>query len=494
MRVLIVHHGTLPAPGRAVSGGALRAWRTGRALQRAGHEVHWLSRAQDGPGGFASPAELVLRGRVLAPELVVAVAMEEAPALRALGVPLVVDLYAPRLVEGAFEGGAHQGETAVATLRALAAGDAFLVSNRRQRWSWLGVLALAGVDTTVDPTLLVPLAAPREAPAPQPTGGEPVLVAGGARWPWQDPVGALVRVLAVLDDRGEGEVRWFGGAPLMGRVDGGWQLPEHARLRTPGWLPYDALLQAYAGATAAVDWMAPNPERGMALSFRHVDALGCGLPVLTGEDSALVDVLGGAGICSDDIEGTLHAVLDDAALRSRMSMQARDLAATLLDEDTVVEPLLEWMQAPRIRARRAGPLAERAELAARAARSEARLEILEDTAARAEAEAVAKRQELGAATARIEDLIATNARLARAMDEVAGFKREAVALLGSQSERARRSLADAERENGLLRADIEKKNAELAALDELRGRLEHDLRNVRAEVDKLRQPKGLFRR
>lgn len=493
MRVLIVHHGALPAPGRAVSGGALRAWRTGRALQRAGHEVHWLSRAQDGPGGFASPAELVLRGRALAPELVVAVALEEAPALRALGVPLVVDLYAPRLVEGAFEG-TQQAASATATLRALAAGDVFLVSNRRQQWSWLGVLALAGVDVTADPTLLVPLAAPREAPAPRPAGGEPVLVAGGARWPWQDPVPALERVLAVLDARGEGVVRWYGGAPLVGGVDGGWSLPCHPRLEQPGWLPYDALLQAYSGATAALDWMAPNPERSMALSFRHVDALGCGLPVLTGEDSALVDVLGGAGSCSDDIEATLHAVLDDAALRAGMSMQARELAATVFDEDTVVEPLLEWMQAPRRRSPGAGPLGERAELAARAARSEARLEILEDTAARAEAEAVAKRRELGEATARIEELIATNSRLARAMDEVAGFKREAVSLLGGQSERARRSLADAERENGLLRADIEKKNAELAALDELRERLEHDLRNLRAEVDKLRQPKGLFRR
>ena len=30
--------------------------------------------------------------------------------------------------------------------RRIAAGDVFLVSNPRQRWTWLGVMALAGID------------------------------------------------------------------------------------------------------------------------------------------------------------------------------------------------------------------------------------------------------------------------------------------------------------------------------------------------------------
>ena len=180
MRVLVVHHGLLPAEDRPATGGALRAWHHGRALQLAGHEVHWLHRDQDGPGGFSSPAHLAAVARSLRPDRIVAVQLEDAPALATVGVPLAVDLYAPRLLEAPFEG--TLAREAVTVMRALAACDVFLVSNPRQRFTWLGVLALAGVDVRADPTLLVELVAPEGPRRRWPK--EPELVAGGASWPW----------------------------------------------------------------------------------------------------------------------------------------------------------------------------------------------------------------------------------------------------------------------------------------------------------------------
>ena len=91
-------------------------------------------------------------------------------------------------------------------------------------------------------------------------------------------------------------------------------------------------------------------------------------------------------------------------------------------------------------------------------------------------------QEVATLTTQVQDLVATTARLARAMDEVAGFKREAIAVLGHQGEHATRSLDDANRELAILRADLSKKSAELAAMDDLRARLEHDLDNLRQEL------------
>ena len=79
------------------------------------------------------------------------------------------------------------------------------------------------------------------------------------------------------------------------------------------------------------------------------------------------------------------------------------------------------------------------------------------------------------------------------MDEVAGFKREAIQVLGNQSASDRLSLDEAVAENALLRADIEKKSAEIRAMDELRARLENDVDNLRRELNKLQQ-RGLFRR
>jgi hypothetical protein len=479
MRVLIVHHGLLPAPDRPVTGGALRAWNHGEALRRAGHEVHFLTRAQDMAGGFASPADLVRRARALRPKRVVAVQPEDAPALSVLGIPLAVDLYAPRLLEAPFEGALAREATS--TLRALAAGDVFLVSNPRQRMAWLGVLALAGVDVRTDPTRLVPLVAPNGPRRRSPRA--PLLVAGGATWPWQNPRPGLDVALDLLDERGEGRVVWYGGTPLVGTQSGAWSLPEHPRLEAPGWVSRETLLHAYAGATVALDWMEPNPERSLAFSFRHSDYLGCGLPVLTGPDTALTDLPGDWGWVSDaaSLRATLAQILDGDEDRRRRGRAARTAAKTHLSLDQCA-PLVEWVEAGTRHPRATGPLVDAATLAARAASAEARALAAEATAAAAEAEVVRKRQETAALTAQVQDLIGTAARLSRAMDEVAGFKREAIAVLGGQSEHAARSLEEANRELAILRADVAKKGAELSAMDALRERLENDLTNVRKEL------------
>ena len=194
MRVLLVHHGRRPAPGQPVTGGALRAEQHAVALAAAGHELHFLSREQDGPGGFRSAADLRRLARAIRPDRIVCVQGEDAPALSGLGIPLAVDLFAPRLLEAAF--GAALPEAIGQVMGALDAGDVFFVSNNRQKWSWSSVLALAGFDPHEDPTRLVPIAVPQgvvHKPAPD----EPLLVAGGARWPWQSPGEAFVQITKV---------------------------------------------------------------------------------------------------------------------------------------------------------------------------------------------------------------------------------------------------------------------------------------------------------
>ena len=182
VRVLIVHHGKRPTSGQPVTGGALRALGLEQGLTAAGHTVRTLARDQDEEGGYSSPEDLYVKARAWGPNRIVCVQMEDAPALAAIGVPLAVDLYAPRVLEAPFQGTLRW--TSVETLRALASGDVFLVSNPRQRWLWWGLLSVAGIDLREDPTLLVPLIAPKGPQRRAPRA--PVFVAGGASWPWQE--------------------------------------------------------------------------------------------------------------------------------------------------------------------------------------------------------------------------------------------------------------------------------------------------------------------
>jgi len=478
MRVLIVHHGRLPAHGQAITGGGIRAWHLGHGLQAYGHEVHWLARDQDQPDGFASPADLLRRASSLRPQAIVCVQLEDAPALRPVGCPLVVDLYAPRLLEAPFEG--TMAQVGPAVLRALAAGDAFLVSSPRQRWTWLGVLALAGVDVRTDPTLLVPIASPDSPRRRWPRA--PVLVGGGGAWPWADPVPGLRAVLARLDARDQGTVRWYG--PTEG-------LPSHPRLETPGWLPWDALLAAYAGATAALDLMADNPERQVALGFRHADYLAAGLPVLTAPGGAVAEALGPAAWTGAP-ESLVDAVLDDLAAGGE-GLRARGAAARTLAHQRsathTAAALATWLEAPRPAACAQGPLVDAAHLAARAAQADARTEHATQAMARAEAEAVAKRQEVAALTVQVQQLLGTVERLSCAVDQVAAFKREAIAVLGGRSAQAQEGLDAANARIASLQADVDKKTAELHAADDMRGRLEDDLDRARTELARV-QHKG----
>jgi len=456
-------------------------------LEAAGHTVRLLSRDQDEAGGFSSQEDLYQKARAWGPDRIIATQIEDAPALGAVGAPIAIDLYAPRVMEAAFDGSLRS--TSVATLRALGAGDVFLVSNPRQRWLWWGLLAMAGIDIRQDPTLLVPLIAPAGPRRRIPKS--PVFVAGGGSWPWQNPVPAMERILAHLDKRGAGKVIWYGGVPEGS--DAPWTLPKHPRLETPGWVDRDQLLKAFATATAAIDWMEPNPERKLAFSFRHAEYLGCGLPILTHPDSPLADVLGQAGWAGENIEAILDAVLDDVdAVRDR-SRNARALAREHYARDIALAPLLDWVTTGHRHAHSPTDLLDLAQLAADGAQAQAEAQAAHAARARAEAEVADKRSEIASQNAQIQTLMRSIDRLTRAMDEVAGFKREAIQLLGNQGASDRLSRDEAHAENALLRADIEKKSAELVAMDQLRLRLENDLENLRRELQKLQQ-RGVFRR
>ena len=498
MRALIIHHGRRP-PGpdeadRPVTGGALRAEAYATALRSAGYEVLTLNRATDEAGGFEDMGDLLARASAMRPDRILCVQPEDAPALRGLGVPLAVDLYAPRLLEAAFEG--HIQREARSTLRALSAGDVFFVSNPRQRLFWMGVLSLLGFDLRVDATRLVPLVAPDGPPRRPPSerGDPPLLVGGGAAWAWQDPRPGLRRVLEILDRRGEGQVVWYGGAPLLeGQGGAGWRLVDHPRLVAGGWLGRRAQLEAFSRATLLFDLMAPNPERALAFGFRHADALGCGLPVLTGPDTALTDWLDGGGWAGDDVEAMLSQALDDPEELAARGRAAKAAAARRLAPEVALTPVLEWVESGWRAPRSGSALVEPGALASEAARERALREALGEALAKGEAEVREKRGEILALNAQIQSLTGIVDRLSRALDEVAGFKREAVVVLGGGLEQSRAEARDATRELSILRADLAKKNAELLAAQALGERLENDLRAAHAEIERGRQ-KGLFRR
>ncbi|MDP2314584.1 MAG: hypothetical protein Q8P41_16900 [Pseudomonadota bacterium] len=451
MRVLVVHHGRLPTPGSRsdapVTGGARRAAVHVAALRGAGHDVLTLARDQDDADpraagvlpGFRSPGDLRRLAAAAAPDWILCVAPEEAPALAPVA-PLVVDLYAPRVLEAAFEG--LQREEAGRALAAIEAADEVLFSNPRQRWLWTGLLGAGGWDLARPAGLLVPLAA---LPGPARRAPErPTFVIGGRPWPWLDATDTLRRAVATLGTRVD--IVSVGLSP----VDGVRALPA---------VSLDAWLDLLAGATAALDRYAPNPERALALSFRQMDYLGAGLPLVSDADTPLADAIREtrAGWVDEPLEDALEAAL--AAPRASAALAARYAPAV------TEAPLLAWI--PRRRDRPWSFLGR----GARVAGVEGRAAVDRAARAAAEAELARKRTEVDGLHGQLRALTTSVEALSVAMHDVAGLRRETVAVLGTRLNAQTDEAEHLRRELAIAHADLDKKNLELGRLQQERDRL-----------------------
>lgn len=482
MKIVIIQHPPPFNDQQTVSGEQLRAHHLCLGLRSNGHSVQILHQGDLGHIGLNGRK---LRGAIetITPDAVICLWLEAAPELEGLSIPIVLDLYAPRLQESAFGGDLSQ--TGRLTLRALGVGDAFLVSNRRQRWHWLGALALAGIDTRVDPTLHVPLSVEKGSRHKKQKAF--TLVGGGCNWPWQNSNPGLERVLKHMDKRKEGKVRWLGTLP---ETTDEW-LRSHKRLEVVGWLSYAEYLRQLSQASAAFDWYAPNPERELALAFRHMDYLSSGLPILGYPNTALSDIVADKNWLGDDIESILDRFMESSQLLKEASTSASTIAQQFHWSSTI-RPLLDWLKKPKQNKVGTSILSEMAQNAERYEHTRQLLELNTEKLNSYEDELSNKRKEVDTLTKQIQLHLGIVDRLSRAVDEVSGFKREAIQVLDTRIQQHSNTSDALQRENAILLADIEKKSAELAAMDSLRSRLENDLQNVRAELESHKQKRRLF--
>jgi glycosyltransferase involved in cell wall biosynthesis len=374
MRILILTHGAPPLPGRVAVGNVLRAWSLGLAVEAAGHDVRVLTRAVDVAGADVRTADLPVMTFGEPEELREVVSSGAADALVVcqwdmLGqlpddvkIPVVADLYAPRMLEAQFQGLNLDAEF-ISRIETLARADFFLCTTQRQRWFYLPWLMMAGVDCRRPPVGVVPLF-PLATPEPRGKApDEPVLVSGGVFWPWQDASSHLVAAAAAIEALGKGKLVVYGGSYPLGAEGMKYATPPEellgrARVEFKGMLPYDDLMAQYRSATAALNVSLPNSERELSFSFRDIDYLAAGLPIIIGSycemarfvekyDAGWVVDLADTGSLTRAIE----SAFDDPDAVARKSAAATELARREFNPVESSRPLLDFLASPVTRAR-----------------------------------------------------------------------------------------------------------------------------------------------
>ena len=375
--VFLVAHGLYPISGHTVTGNGVRAWGLLQGLRHFGHRITYATPEDTAwPGwekGKAQDIDVVLfrtasdLGQAIragSPDVLVIVNWELMEWLPTdLHIPIVFDLIAPRLLEMQFQETGHQGLGAevLRYLNALARGSRFLCSTERQKAFYYSWLMMSGLDCREELIDVIPIsAAPSSAPQSGNRGTELTFVCGGVSWLWRDPSPYLNRLLQVLEERKQGQLLVMaGGYPLAAQKDSQTHLSRElnasSRLAKKGLLSYDEMEKLFRSADVAVDLGKRTPERELSFSYRVVEYLRCGLPVICNhylDIAAKIDAYEAGWIIDTEDNDTafkdlIHEILSQPEVVSERSQNALRLIREQLNWEKTIEPLARFCENPK---------------------------------------------------------------------------------------------------------------------------------------------------
>jgi len=367
MRILLLVHALPLDAEQVVTGNAVRAFAFEQALTAAGHTLRYAYPAALGTHsirlesrgvsacGYDSPRHLERQIHRYGTDVVFAgywELLEDLPDL--LDIPIVLDMVAPRLLESMFEESADLGAEARRMVRAFRRPWRFLVGSSRQRDFLIPFLLMAGVDCSAEvPVDVVPIAMECADSPPVVAKTRWRFVTGGVEWPWRDSNRQLEELELALAAAGKpGAVK----ATLL-RLGGVYQHSELAadagdrNYSDRGLLPYAQLREVLAASAVGVELATANVERHFSQSFRAVECLCAGIPLLIDDYLELAAAVRefDAGWIVDrdhDIQTRVREILSDPAGWARKAENALRLARAHHDIGTVARSLMEWLKSP----------------------------------------------------------------------------------------------------------------------------------------------------
>ena len=472
MKIVVVHRDPVPSKILPSTGSSIRLEQITMALQNAGHEVHLCQYIphSNHEHHVSTPNQFISFLQEKTFDMLLFLQVEDVTLCTYItDVPrdikpfIVVDLYAQRLLEASFSG--HLDRDTPYILETLRLGDCFLTSNERQRWSWMSLLALAGVDLHSPPLITVPLMAPTTLDSTKQENHDFILIGGGIWWPWQNPTHGIEQVLDVLDEEDCGEIHWYGKPHSECNSH---HLPHHKRLIVKEQVSLHTYRNALIQATLALDWMENNGEREMAISFRQMEYIGAGLPILTYPSAMLASIVRDTCWPTNDIKELVRKLIHNPHIVKEKRI-ATQKAKQLFSLNKTTKDFLNWCKDPRYAKKTSVRITERNQI-------EIRAQELEQKIIGFEYEIRVLEQDIQKKDLEIQQLQDDNAQL------LSSVERLAIAMENTASFKGERSKEKLQQCNATLQADNAKKTAELKAMDALRVRLENDLKNLRLEL------------
>lgn len=378
--IMIITHGLYPVPGHTVSGNGIRGWSLALGLVNQGFKVLYAT-PMDTVWDHDPRTEVTLipfRDKTELHHLI----QEHQPAVMIVGywaymhllpatldIPVVMDLLAPWLLESSFQQTCDMEIEAIDYIKCLNRADYFVCCTQRQKAFHTAWLLMSGIDIQDEPLAVIPISTDPNLPErplqeeQHPTANPPVtFIYGGVLWPWRAPQTWITELLELLADDGRGCLQLVTGKyPLHeASSSAALQLPTGPRyeavLRQSELLPYDEMTRLYLQAQVGIELSARNPEREFSFSFRLIDYLRCGLPVICNdflEAAELIQRCNAGWVLDSNDPGALKQIVNQILSNPRelaqKSANARQLAQTHFNLYQTIEPLAAFCARPRHR-------------------------------------------------------------------------------------------------------------------------------------------------
>lgn len=357
MQILLITQEPPLAPTGVTTGNAVRNAQLDSTLKRAGYDVRqiWLDKeGGSDAAAFATREELQAILISMHPDIVLVGYWELLELLPFdLAQPVVVDFVAPRPLEVLYEHPEAMSSQLHRLLGNLSKCDLLLTGNEAQRSLLYYSLLQAGFDLRgSEPVMALPLSAePAGQPRSDPGSDGWTLVSGGVDWPWRKSDEYWHVINSMQDEAATdaprlvlfgGNYRWHADATT----------PAESSLQTQALMPYASFSRFLLdSAHIGLELASPNIERRFSQSYRSLEFLRHGLPLICNDYLPIARLIGqydaGWTISSpDELERLLREIMRDPDEWRRRSDNALRLVREQLDPDKLARPLLNWLELP----------------------------------------------------------------------------------------------------------------------------------------------------
>ena len=259
--------------------------------------------------------------------------------------PVILDVIAPRLLEADYDGDGALIKESREMLQLLPKADQFIVGNQRQADFLLPLLMLSGINCRQKaPILQIPISAWLAPEHQSKTPETPIkLVSAGVDWPWRQSQEYINTINGFCNNNSQCVLQNISGAyPGAEHQDESSKLVSYQRMQ-------DIFLQKHVG----IELGEQNTEREFSHSFRIIEYMQCGLPVIVNHWLPIADLIrkydaGWVITQADELKDILQSITREPSLLINKSENATRLLSDHFRYTESIKPLLAFLENPVI--------------------------------------------------------------------------------------------------------------------------------------------------